>query len=84
MRLRTVAAEGAVRENILDNEEPSGGARRLPWRGTSARGICTLADYLTWVWDKSSGSFATGFPRALFPIIISLSEARYAICYEQM
>jgi hypothetical protein len=37
MRVR-IAAEGAVRENIFDNEEPSGGARRLAGRGAAARG----------------------------------------------
>lgn len=44
MRLR-IAAEGAVRENILYNEEPGGGARRLAGRraaagGTYARSRC--------------------------------------------
>lgn len=57
MPLRTIAAEGAVRENILDNEEPGRGARRLTRRGTSARGICTLAYYLTLNRDKSSGHY---------------------------
>lgn len=33
-----IAAEGAVRENIFDNEEPGRGAGRLAGRGGSARG----------------------------------------------
>lgn len=32
------AVEGALRENLFDNEEPSGGARGLPGRGAAARG----------------------------------------------
>lgn len=74
MRLRIVAAEGAVRENLLDNEEPGRGARWLPWRGTSARGICTLADSFIWLRNKSSGSnetfiLFTTFSRSLKVII---------------
>lgn len=33
-----VAAEGAVRENIFDNEEPGGGVGRLARRRAAARG----------------------------------------------
>lgn len=42
MRLR-IAAEGALRENIFDNEEPSGGARRLARRGATAGGIQSMS-----------------------------------------
>lgn len=37
MRLR-VAAEGALRENIFDNEEPGRGAGRLARRGAAPGG----------------------------------------------
>lgn len=34
----TAVAEGAVRENLFDNEEPGGGTGRLLGRGSAARG----------------------------------------------
>lgn len=38
MDMRLLAAEGALRENIFDNEEPSGGAGRFSGRGATAGG----------------------------------------------
>lgn len=42
MDMRLIAAEGAIRENIFDNEESGGGAGRLSRRGSAAGGT-TLA-----------------------------------------
>lgn len=43
----TAAAEGALRENLFDNEEPGGGARRLAGRGAAAGGTTTDTCTLT-------------------------------------
>lgn len=40
-----VAAEGAVRENIFDNEEPGRGAGRLARRGAAPGGTSARAEH---------------------------------------
>lgn len=46
--MRLLAAEGALRENIFDNEESSGGAGGFSRRGTKARGTALAGSLLNY------------------------------------